>query len=206
MAEHYRTRGIILRKQDVGESDRSFTIFTEDFGKIRVMAISERRISSKLRKGLDTLFKSNIEFVLGKNRTIVTDADPIALYPLMRRDLIRMQYGFMIAKTTDLMLNGEERDSVVWDLLNRSYNAIDSVDVSPLAVYQYFFWNFVSHMGYAPESSKYPVSIRTYLDEVLIGNMPETAPDERFERELVSASDKHWDHIFDTGSLHQTTT
>jgi hypothetical protein len=65
MATHYRTQGIILKTQDVGEADRVFTVFTKQFGKLRLRAVSERKITSKLRGGLELFYLSDIEFIQG---------------------------------------------------------------------------------------------------------------------------------------------
>ncbi len=66
MFTHYRTQGIILKKEDRGEADRLFTIYTKDFGKLELLAKGERKIKSKLRGGLE-LFYFQI-FSLSKER------------------------------------------------------------------------------------------------------------------------------------------
>ena len=63
MVVYYRTQGIILRKQDADEADRVFTIFTKDFGKLKLRAVSERKITSKLRGGLELFYLSEMEFI-----------------------------------------------------------------------------------------------------------------------------------------------
>ena len=65
MFTHYRTKGIILQKTDRGETDRLFTFYTKDFGKLDLLARAERKITSKLRGGLELFYLSEVEFIQG---------------------------------------------------------------------------------------------------------------------------------------------
>lgn len=37
MFVHYRTQGIFLKKQDRGQADELFIIYTKDFGKLEIL-------------------------------------------------------------------------------------------------------------------------------------------------------------------------
>jgi len=43
----YRTQGLIFKKEERGEADQLFTVFTRDFGKLEVLGKAIRKISSK---------------------------------------------------------------------------------------------------------------------------------------------------------------
>ncbi|MEK7542296.1 MAG: DNA repair protein RecO [Patescibacteria group bacterium] len=153
MTVHYRTQGIILKKQDRGEADRLFTVFTKDFGKLKLQAISERKITSKLRGGLELFYLSELEFIQGKARKTITDATLVERYPLLRNSFERMRAMQRFAEVTDELIKGQERDEKIWNLLkgtlsflNRS--RLESHDLKILAYY--FLWNLLSYAGYAP--------------------------------------------------------
>ena len=74
MFERYRTQGIIIKKDDWKESDQFFTVFTKDFGKILVIGRGIRKVSSKLRSGMETFYFSEIEFIQGKKCKTLVDA------------------------------------------------------------------------------------------------------------------------------------
>src|SRR3990172_1648761 len=101
MVPFYRTQGIILKKEDRGEADRVFTVFTKDFGKLKLRAVSERKISSKLRGGLELFYLSAIEFIQGKARKTITDALPLCRYPVLRADLERLRIMYRFAEIVD---------------------------------------------------------------------------------------------------------
>lgn len=153
MAVHYRTQGIILEKQDVGEADRVFTIFTKDFGKLKLWAISERKITSKLRAGLELFYLSDIEFIQGKSRKTITDASVIARYPIMREYVERIRLMHRFVEIANELIKGQEQDQKIWKLFEQTLDTLngfhlESRDLKILAYY--FLWNLFSYTGYAP--------------------------------------------------------
>ena len=74
MTTRYKTRAFVFKKNDVNESDRVFSVFTDDFGRLDIFAKAIRKNVSKLRSGIDIFFFSEIEFIQGKNRKTLTDA------------------------------------------------------------------------------------------------------------------------------------
>jgi len=87
MAIHYRTQGFVLRKTDLREADQAFTIYTKDFGKLKILARAIRKIKSKLRSGIELFYLSEIEFIQGKNYKTLTDATVIEKFKNVKQDL-----------------------------------------------------------------------------------------------------------------------
>ncbi len=157
MAQHYRTQGIILRKQDIGEADRVFTVFTRDFGKLRLRAVSERKITSKLRGGLELFYLSEIEFIQGKTHKTITDASPICTYPILRVNLQRLRIMNRFAEVADGIIGGQERDEKIWHLLEETLSSLDrpSLGARDLRILAYYFlWNLLACAGYGPSLSQ----------------------------------------------------
>lgn len=151
MSSHFRTQGIVLDKQDIGEADRIFTVFTRDFGKLQLRAVSARKITSKLRGGLELFYCSEIAFVQGKSFKTITDAAVIDRYPILRADIMGMRILNRLSEITDEMLRGEEKDERVWNLLSETLllfnrHHMRSQDRN-LAAY-YFLWNLLYLTGY----------------------------------------------------------
>lgn len=151
MFTHYRTRGFIINKTDRGESDRIFTIFTEDFGKLELLAKGERKIKSKLRAGLELFYLSEIEFIQGKAYKTLTDAILIESFAGIRKDLDKLKIARQITEVLDALVKGEESDQQIWQLLSGSLETLDNwkIDNWKLKIiYHYFLWNFLSILGY----------------------------------------------------------
>lgn len=158
MRIHWRTEGFIVKKADRGESDRIFTVFTKEFGKLDLWAVSERKITSKLRGGLETLCVSEFEFIQGRSKKTLTDAFLLEQHNGIKNNLIKLRVAFRIAETLDMFLKGETQDLKIWNLLQDSFAALRSKTLKLercALVYYYFFWNLVSYLGWRPHMKTY---------------------------------------------------
>ena len=175
MAVHYRTRGFILKKEDRGEFDRVFTVFTKDFGKLQLRAISERKSASKLRGGLELFYISEVEFIEGRNQKTLVDAVAEKQHLYLRGDLKRVRIMFRLAEIFDQVLQGEEGDEKTWKLVSDTAAFLDQerLDAKDLKlIFYYFLWNVLALHGYGPElatiSQKYPElgnTLHLFLEE-----------------------------------------
>lgn len=154
MFTHYRALGLILKKEERGEADQLFTIYTKEFGKVEILGRAIRKISSKLRAGADIFYLSEIEFIQGKVYKTLTDAILIDKFDILRKSLRRFKLARNIAEILNNLIIGQEKDEAVWQLLieafdelNTRYKSKDTV----YKVYHYFFWNFLFILGYRPE-------------------------------------------------------
>ena len=84
---HYRSEGLIFKKEDRGDADQLFTVFTKEFGKLEISAKAIRKISSKLRSGAEIFYLSEIEFIQGKAQKTLTDAVLIEKFTDLKKDL-----------------------------------------------------------------------------------------------------------------------
>ena len=154
MAVHYRTYGLIMGKADRGEADQLLTIYTKDFGKLKVLGKAVRKIKSKLRAGADLFYLSEIEFIQGKTYKTLTDTALIDSFSNIRKDLARLAVAYRIIDSLDRFVSGEQKDTNVWQLVIEIFQKLNNqslpVDRLPL-LYYYFFWNLVSLLGYQPE-------------------------------------------------------
>lgn len=148
---HHRTQGFVLQKEDRGEADRIFTVFTQDFGKLELLAKAERKIKSKLRSGLELFYLSDVEFIQGKTQKTITDAMAIDRFKSLRNNLLKLSIGYRIAEVFDALVKSEERDEKLWDLLIEVFTKISEGNLKTLTSglsFYYFLWNFFAILGY----------------------------------------------------------
>jgi len=158
MFTHYRTQGFILKKEERGEADRIFTIYTKDFGKLEILGKAIRKIRSKLRGGVELFYLSEIEFIQGKTHKTLTDAILIKSFPNIRKDLERLSIACRVAEALDNLVGGEEKDEQIWQLLSESFEKLSTINNGRSSViYDYFFWNLVSVLGYQPELKNFSI-------------------------------------------------
>jgi DNA repair protein RecO (recombination protein O) len=165
--------GLILKKEDRGEADQLFTVYTKDFGKLEILGKAIRKISSKLRSGMEVFYLSEIEFIQGKGYKTLTDSLPLEKFKNLRQDLNRLKIAYQMAEAADDFLRGPEPDEKIWSLLLKVFRKIDDQKFSVRnlpALYRYFLFNFLSFLGYGlkPADFKKLKSLtKNYLTQVL---------------------------------------
>jgi DNA repair protein RecO (recombination protein O) len=157
MAVYYRTQGFIFKKKDILEADRAFSVFTYDFGRLEIFGKAIRKITSKLRSGIEIFYLSEIEFIQGKNRKTLTDTIAIEKFNSIIKDPVRLEISHKIGDVLDNFIKGQEKDESVFVLLRDTLNELNSPELRASniqLIYYYFLWNFLSMMGYHPEIQK----------------------------------------------------
>ncbi len=118
----YQTNAIILKREDVFEADRIYHLYTEDFGKIRAMAGSVRKINAKLTGHLEPFNVVWTELVAKRNGELfITTA--LSHGGLLRRGASPNQIA-LFAKMADFavkMLKEPQKDDAIWNFLLKSF-------------------------------------------------------------------------------------
>jgi DNA repair protein RecO (recombination protein O) len=148
---HYRSLGLIIKKEDRSEADQLLTIYTKDFGKLKILAKAVRKISSKLRQGAEIFYLSEIEFIQGRGQKTLTDASPIEKFKNLRQDLSRLKIAYQVVDVVDDFIKDQEADEKIWNLLCQIFRKINDQKFSVKNLepaYRYFLFNFTSFLGY----------------------------------------------------------
>ncbi len=176
MFVHYRTTGLIFKKDDRGETDQLFTIYTKDFGKLEILGKAIRKISSKLRSGAEPFYLSEIEFIQGKTQKTLTDTILINKFGNLRKDLKRLRIAYRISEVLDNLIKGPEVDEKIWQMLDETFRKLNNLNLKPLTcdlIYHYFLWNLLSILGYEPQLYNCAVCQKKLLPEKLYFNQKE---------------------------------
>lgn len=152
MFVHYRTLGFVLKKEDKGEQDHLFTVFTKEFGKLKILGKSIRKLKSKLRSSIQPFYLVEIEFIQGKSYKTLTDAIRIERFKKIEKDLDKLKIAGEIAEISDNFIKGEEPDKKIGNLILETFKRLNGcVFQLNFIVFYYFLWNFFSILGYCPE-------------------------------------------------------
>lgn len=157
MAIHQRTKGIILQSRDVGEYDRVITAYTQDFGKLRLVAISVRKITSKLRGGLEPLCFSEFEFIEGRARLVLTDTVLQERYVVVREDIERMGKALEVLSAVDRHIQGQQADEKMWELVSGTLSLLNDSNLPPLEAVSGFSSRFFALLGYGGITKNYAI-------------------------------------------------
>lgn len=152
MSNFYRTKAFVLAKNDLREADQVFDVYTQDFGRLKILGRAIRKIKSKLKAGIEVFYLSEIEFIQGRIYKTLTDSIVIDKFGGLRNDLVRRGSAHRIAELIDILVHDQEKDEEVWNLLEETLNILNSCDLKDEwtsdIIYYSFLWNFFSLSGY----------------------------------------------------------
>ncbi len=145
----YKTKGIILKRTNLGEADRILTIYTKDFGKIKVVAKGIRKIKSKLAGNLELFCLDDLVIAEGRNLDIVCGAVTEKCFFDLRNNLKATNTAYYLADVIDKLSDEEEPHKEVFELLDNLLEEINGENSQILLAF--FELKFLSEMGYKPE-------------------------------------------------------
>ena len=148
-----RTDGIILRRTDMGESDRLLTLFTRDYGKFKAVSKGTRKPASRQTGHVELFGRSNLLIAAGKTFDIVTQAESIEMYPALRENLVRTTYAAHIVELLDRFTEEEDKNISLYYLLADGLGWIANENNHLLAA-RYFELRLLSLTGFQPQLFK----------------------------------------------------
>lgn len=145
------TEGIILKKTISGEADVFVTVFTREFGKLRILAKGAKKINAKLAPHLDTLNRSEIAFVKGKELMRLTGAITADYHKKIKADYNRLLAGFFAVELADQLMEEEAVSKKEYEELAVFLRKLDSIADKKVPHLPYLFAvRFLSLLGYHP--------------------------------------------------------
>lgn len=108
----YQTEGIILNRMDAGEADKILTVFTKEFGMLRLFARGVRRVHSKLNNFLNLFSYVRIGFVSGKEIWHLVDAEDLGRFEDDRLKTLGRAANFL-----ERFCRGEGKEAGLWEAL-----------------------------------------------------------------------------------------
>lgn len=108
MESQMTVEGVIIKEYNLGESDKSFVIFTREYGKMRMAASGIRNYRSKL--GGSGRFLQYARFTLKKGKSLcrVQECERLEGFSDLRKDLCALSIASYLAEITNEALPEEE--------------------------------------------------------------------------------------------------
>lgn len=157
----YFTKAIIINKSDRGENDKLLTVYTEDYGKVNVLARGVGKVGSKLASQIDLLNFIEIGFAQGKAFKVLTSAVIENDFRGIKKDLEKFRSALHFSNLANRFSLFEESDGVIFDVLHKAFLHLEKSDFSEMKMklfLRYFELNFLSFLGYCPPDKELPES------------------------------------------------
>lgn len=127
---------LVLRRRDLGESDRKLTILTPEQGKIDVVAKGARKPASRLASVSDPLSHSVLSIATGRAMGYITQAQPLAQIGQFRNDYSRLLAALSLAELAASVIPYHEPSEATFGMVVGALTAIAMhTDVNVAAVW-----------------------------------------------------------------------
>ncbi len=165
----FETHAIILKRRNIAETDRILTIFSKEYGRIRVYARGIRRVHSRRAGYLEVFSHTMLILHRGKTWDSVTEAAPIHAFSAIRESLSRVSHAYYLCELVDVLLPERQEHRDVYTLLLNALTALnDIVRVDPVAVSKQFALELLRCLGYLARDRTLPSGqIDPYIETII---------------------------------------
>jgi DNA repair protein RecO (recombination protein O) len=162
MEPTFPTKAIILNRSDWREADRLVSVYSQEFGRLSLLARGARKLSSKLAAHLEPISLSQLLVIKGKGFDYVGSAIMIESFAGIKGDLNKLYFAGQALNFFKRLVGEGEKDEDLFNYLEKwlisldragAYNREEKEDNSlnkedgrfRLAL---FYWRILSFLGY----------------------------------------------------------
>jgi DNA repair protein RecO (recombination protein O) len=158
-----RYNAIILKKKEVGETDRLYTLYTSKHGKVQTVAKGVRKSEAKLAGQLETLMHGLVIIVKGRGMGKIAGAVAENAFPHLRTDVDILRRVLDTANAFERLVEWDESDPELFQLLFEYLvlaNALSKEKKREKVelLSQGFLFQLYAHLGYRIETGTCAVS------------------------------------------------
>lgn len=145
-----RAEAVVLRHSDWGETDRILTLFTRELGKVRAIAKGIRKPRSRKAGHLQPFTRSNLLLARGRDLFIITQAETVEAYLVLKEDLVLLGYAAYTVELLDRFTYEEGEHSALFRLLVNTLKRLAQHD-DPDLVIHYYELRLLEQVGFRPQ-------------------------------------------------------
>lgn len=134
MSREQNYTGFILKKQPLGEADEIVTIYTQELGKLRVLAKSSKLAKSKLQAQLQPIFLTNITVAGRGSLPKVISAVSQKIFKNIQNDIRASQAWYVVCELVLRSSADEQKNELVYQTLTDFLDCLNSDEISDLGI------------------------------------------------------------------------
>lgn len=116
--------GIVLKRKNYGEGDRIITLFTKEYGKIRVVGRGVRKITSRRASHLEVFARVTAVIHTGKSMDSITEVSSLSHYEGIRTNLTKVSVAYYLTELIDSLLAEKQEHRDVYVLYMAALEAL----------------------------------------------------------------------------------
>lgn len=153
----YRYTAIILKKKEVGETDRLYTVYTKEAGKLKLVARGVRKQEAKLASQLETMNIVSLSVQRGRGQGKIAGAIAEESLLAIRRDEAAVFEILSALNVFERLVGLEEKDEALFSLLERFLRTANNLVAQKKSekvtlLLHAFFFHLFSELGYQIEA------------------------------------------------------
>ncbi|OGG14474.1 DNA repair protein RecO [Candidatus Gottesmanbacteria bacterium RIFCSPHIGHO2_01_FULL_46_14] len=164
----YRVEAIILKRKNVGEADRILTVFSKQYGKLRLIAKGIRKITSHRAPHLEIFSRVEMMIHRGKTLDIVTEAQTLDGFYQLRNNLALVNGCYYHCELVDVLLPEKQEHRDVYELYARSlaaFNTQEGMDITGSC--EQFALALLRMLGFLPQTRELSsVQIQPFIESI----------------------------------------
>lgn len=152
---------IVLKKKEVGETDRLYTLYTLEQGKVQLMAKGVRKAEAKLAGQLETLMQGMVIVVKGKGTGKIAGAVAEKNFLDLRQRVDVLKRVLETVNIFERLVGWDEPDATLFNLLATYLALADDWSEQQervLVLTEGFLFQLFAHLGYRVETGVCAVS------------------------------------------------
>lgn len=161
----YTSYGLVLKRKDYKEADRIITIFSQDYGKVTVLAKGVRKLKSRKRGHLEPFSLIFFQAAKGKNIDVLEEVETIYSFQKLRKGLKKATVAYFFVEVIDKVLReGEVNNDLYKIMLFYLRSLLKAKELKRLR--ENFIKDVMINLGFWPEDKDLPKPDR-FLESVL---------------------------------------
>lgn len=144
------TKGLVIKEQTIGESDRLVTLLTADFGLVKAFVRRAKQLKSRLNSATTLFAYCDFSLYKSKDAFVVDDAVPIEVFFNLRQDIDRLTLAQYFAQLAYELSAEEQPQEELLRLILNSLHLLCKGEKSIAQIKAVFEFRALCLGGYMP--------------------------------------------------------
>lgn len=144
-----KVTGIVIRTVNYGESNKVVTLFTEELGKVAIMARGAKKPGSRFHASSQPFVDGVYIFPASRGLAQLKSSDVITSYPEIRKDVERMAYAMYWLEMVDRSVEDRVPNRPLFRILSEALQALNA-GMDPDIITHHFELRILHILGVAP--------------------------------------------------------
>lgn len=144
------TKGLVIREQTIGESDRLVTLLTADYGLVRAFVRGAKQMKNRLASSTSLFAYSDFSLYRGRDAFSVDNASPIEVFFDLRKDIERLAVAQYFAQLAYELAEEEQPAPEMLSVLLNSLHLLCNSNKDIRIIKSVVEFRFLSLSGYMP--------------------------------------------------------